>query len=99
VAAACGFPEGIPGLVDVLAGLSALPDIEITGVNIYSKYVQLVTAPLDTEPQNAKDTCVMPNEPPYACKYPDNYVFWDGVHPTKKTHSIISAEVTAALGN
>jgi outer membrane lipase/esterase len=97
---ACGFPPGIPGLVDVLAGLqTSLPGIEIIGMDIYSKFVQLVIAPLDTEPQNGTDTCVMPNVPPYACKRPDNYVFWDGIHPTKETHRIITAEVAAALGD
>jgi phospholipase/lecithinase/hemolysin len=111
---ACGLPEGIPGLVDLIAGLQAqaseeLPGIEITSVDIYSKFVQLVNAPLETEPQiatyNCADypnnpcTCVEPNEPPYACKNPDNYVFWDGIHPTKATHGLIAAEVEAAIGH
>ena len=99
---ACGFPPGIPGLVDVVAGLQSspmLPGIEITGMDVYSRFVQLVTAPLDGEPQNGTDTCVMPNEPPYACKDPDNHVFWDGVHPTRVTHGIIRAAVEAALAD
>jgi outer membrane lipase/esterase len=97
---ACGFPPGIPGLVDVVAGLrSSLPGIEITAMDIYSRFVQLVTAPMEGEPQNGTDTCVMPNEPPYACKDPDNYVFWDGIHPTTETHSIIRAVAEAALAD
>jgi phospholipase/lecithinase/hemolysin len=99
---ACGFPPGIPGLVDVVAGLQSspmLPGIEITGIDVYSKFVQLVTAPLEGEPQNGTDTCVMPNVPPYACKDADNHVFWDGVHPTKASHDIISAVVEAALAD
>jgi phospholipase/lecithinase/hemolysin len=95
-----GFPPGIPGLVDVLGGLSAaLPGIEILSVDIYSKFVQRVTAPLATEPQNATDTCVTPDAPPDSSKRPDNYVFWDGIHPTKKTQRLIGAEAAAALGN
>jgi outer membrane lipase/esterase len=76
-----------------------LPGIEITGIDIYTKFVQLVTAPLEGEPQNGTDTCVMPNVPPYACKDADNHVFWDGVHPTKASHDIISAVVEAALAD
>jgi outer membrane lipase/esterase len=86
-------------LVDVLSGVSALPGIEVASVDIYWKFVQLVTAPLAGEPQNATDTCVRPNIPPYSCKSPDNYVFWDGIHPTRETHSLISAEAATALGN
>jgi len=99
---ACMFPPGIPGLADVVAGLQSsplLPGIEIATVDVYSKYVQLVTAPLDTEPQNATDTCVVPNIPPYACRHPDDHVFWDGVHPTSATHSIIAALVAAVLAD
>ena len=99
---ACGFPPGIPGLVDVVAGLQSsplLPGIEIIGVDIYPRFVQLVTAPLDGDPQNGTDTCVTPNIPPYACRDPDNHVFWDGIHPTKETHGIIRAVVEAALAD
>jgi outer membrane lipase/esterase len=99
VPAACGFPQVIPGLVNVLDSVSALPDIEIVRVDIYSKFVQLVTAPLPTEPQNGTDTCVKPNLPPYVCTQSDNYVFWDGIHPTKRTHGIISELVAAALAD
>lgn len=95
----CMLPPGIPGLVHVLAGLQGgLPGIEIVGVDIYSKFVQLVNAPFENEPQNGADACVKPNVPPYACMNPDDYVFWDGVHPTKVTHGLIAAEVTAAIG-
>ncbi|HYQ72146.1 MAG TPA: SGNH/GDSL hydrolase family protein [Gammaproteobacteria bacterium] len=96
----CGFPPGIPGLGDALNNVAALyPDIEIVTVDIYSEFVQLVTAPLETEPQNGTDTCIMPDVPPYKCKDPDNYVFWDGVHPTKRTHELISDLVSMTLGN
>jgi outer membrane lipase/esterase len=109
------FPHGIPGLADLVACLQALlPGIEITSVDIYSKFVQLVNAPLETEPQIGRYddcgydqegvlplpcTCVMLDEPPYACQNPDNYVFRDGIHPTKATHGLIAAEVEAAIGH
>ena len=75
------------------------PGIELTGMAVSSRFVQLATAPLDGEPQIGTDTCVTPNEPPYACKDPDNHVFWDGVHPTRVTHGIIRAAVEAALAD
>jgi phospholipase/lecithinase/hemolysin len=96
----CLFPSGIPGLVDVLNGLAANPSldgIEIVTYDIYSKIVQLVTAPMDGEPQNGRDACVMPNIPPYSCKDPGDHVFWDGIHPTKAVHSILADEIGAVL--
>jgi outer membrane lipase/esterase len=95
--AACGFPSGIPGLVDILNDLALLPGIEIIRYDVFSKFVQLVNAPMDGEPQNGQYACVMPDTPPYSCKDPDDYVFWDGTHPTKAVHSILAEEIGAML--
>ena len=95
--AQCGFPPGIPGLVDMLNNLDLLPGIEITRYNVFETIGQLVNDPMEGEPQNGEDACVMPNVPPYSCKDPDDHVFWDGIHPTKAVHSIIADEIGALL--
>ena len=94
------LPVDIPGLDDVLDMLEAAipdPDLEIIRYDVYTRFLQLVLDPGPSEPQDAEFACVQPNEPPYACKRPDNYVFWDGVHPTKAVHSIIASEVGMLL--
>ena len=94
------LPVNIPGLDDVLDMLEAAipdPDLEIIRYDVYTRFLQLVLAPLPSDPQIGDDPCVEPNSPPYACKRPDNYVFWDGVHPTKAVHSIIANEVGMVL--
>jgi len=94
------LPVNIPGLDDVLDMLEAAipdPDLEIIRFDVYTRFLQLVLAPLPSDPQNGDVPCVKPNVPPYACKRPDNYVFWDGVHPTKAVHSIIANEVGMVL--
>ena len=30
-----------------------------------------------------------PNAAPFFCGAPDNYLFWDGIHPTRATHAIV----------
>ena len=32
-----------------------------------------------------------------ACKKPDEYLFWDGIHPTTSGHQILSMEVLEAI--
>jgi len=99
VAAQCGFPMGIPGLVDVLGLLQgSLPGVEFIQYDVFSKIRQLVLAPMPGEPQNGVDACVMPGIPPFSCRNPDNFVFWDGVHPTKAVHSILADEVAVLIG-
>jgi outer membrane lipase/esterase len=36
--------------------------------------------------------------PPFICSNPDQYLFWDGLHPTKAVHAIIARQVEAFLG-
>ncbi len=94
------LPVDIPGLDDVLDQLELAipdPDLEIIRYDVYSRFLQMVLYPLPTDPQNAVDPCVTPNAPPYACKAPDNHVFWDGVHPTRAVHAIIANEVGMLL--
>lgn len=95
------LPVDIPGLDDVLAAVEAAipdPELEIIRYDVYSRFLQLVLAPLPSDQQNGTDACVTPNIPPYACKTPGNHVFWDGVHPTKAVHSIIASEIGVLLG-
>ena len=47
---------------------------------------------------NVTDACVTPNLPPFACRKPDNYLYWDGIHPTKATHDLLAEKALEALG-
>lgn len=92
------FPLGIPGLDTVLDQLEAnLPGIEIIRFDIFGRLQQMVMFPEGFGLLNGSDHCVMPEVPPFACMSPDDYVFWDGTHPTKAAHGVIAKEVAATL--
>ncbi len=78
--------------------LGSVPGVRI--IDIFSEIQRLVRHPEEFEDHgivNSEDACVTPEQPPYVCKQPDGYVFWDGVHPTKVAHGIIADVVAETL--
>jgi phospholipase/lecithinase/hemolysin len=80
-----------------LAPLSLLPDIRIVSFDAFGLLNDIVANPTNYEMANVSSACVTPDDPPFACTNPDEYLFWDGIHPTKATHAIIATTVAALL--
>jgi phospholipase/lecithinase/hemolysin len=41
--------------------------------------------------------CLTPNTPPFTCKDADEFLFWDGIHPTRAGHAILAQETANVL--
>lgn len=85
------------GLDTVLDGLAALPGIEIQLFDAYGIMHNIVGTPEVYGLENTIDTCVEPEHAPFQCKKPDEYLFWDGIHPTKAVHAILADEAAELL--
>ena len=81
-----------------IATLSALPGIDIDQFDIFGLLQDVVANKAQYGLDVVNAACVTPNDPPFTCKTPDEYLFWDGIHPTEAGHAIIAAEVRALLG-
>ena len=84
-------------LDDVVAYFSALPGVEIARLDIYSKVNKAITGPNAFGLTQVSAPCITPNIAPFSCKNPNEFLFWDGIHPTKSGHQILATEAAATL--
>jgi outer membrane lipase/esterase len=86
-------------LAAVLASLGALPQVQIKQFDINAFLHTVVSSPGRYGLRDVQDSCltfgVVTNA---VCADPDRYLFWDGIHPTRAGHFIISSALLRASG-
>ncbi|MEO6239005.1 MAG: SGNH/GDSL hydrolase family protein [Vicinamibacterales bacterium] len=87
------FNAALDGVVQQLA---ALPGIRIVRLDAQRLLNDLVARPDAFGLTNVTNACVTTVRP-FTCDRPDEFLFWDGIHPTKTAHGIIAQEAASAL--
>jgi len=85
------------GLDSLLGSMSEIPGIKIVRFDFFQKLNEMVADPATFGLRIVDAACVMPNSPPFACQTPEEFLFWDGIHPTKTVHAIMSQEAAFLL--
>jgi len=87
------------GLLEgALQGLDAAPGIEISRLDTFGFITAVVANPGAFDIDNATTPClsfgVVENA---VCDNPGDYLFWDGIHPTRKGHLKLAQAAVRAL--
>ena len=85
------------GLVQTVAALTALPQIHIESFDTNAFLHTVVASPGRYGLQDVTDACLKFGVATGAvCANPDRYLFWDGIHPTRMGHLLISFAIIRA---
>jgi phospholipase/lecithinase/hemolysin len=87
------------GLEALLSGLEGPPlGLKIFRLDIFSLSEEIVATPAAFGLTDAVNPCITPltSAHPF-CSLPDQFLFWDGIHPTRAGHAIIAERALEAL--
>ena len=81
---------------NVLAPLQAA-GFGIVRFDAYQLLAQVVAQPADFGLTDVTHACITPAVAPFECQHPDEFLFWDGIHPTAAGHAIIAQRASSLL--
>ena len=85
-------------LLPTVHGLDQAFSLEIAILDAFALLQNLSANGANFGLTNTTSACVKPNQAPYICQSPDEYLFWDGIHPTRVGHTLVALEAARVLG-
>jgi phospholipase/lecithinase/hemolysin len=76
----------------------ASEDLDIAVLDAFTLVQQITVNPVNFGLTNTTTACLTPNAEPYFCQAVDEYLFWDGIHPTYAAHALVALEAARVLG-
>jgi len=86
------------GLANIVGQWSTAPGITIARLDAFALLNGVVADPAAFGLTDVTTACITPRDAPFACTNPDEFLFWDGIHPTAAVHAVIAQRVASVLG-
>lgn len=81
-----------------MTGYGALPGIQFVSFDVNAFLTNIEADPASFGIANATDPCLRFGVTGNAiCARPNDYLFWDGIHPTKHGHSLVADAIRQVL--
>jgi phospholipase/lecithinase/hemolysin len=84
-------------LTDLVSALNTLPGMDARILDVHEILDDAIASPAAYGFVNVTDACITPGEPPFTCRKPDTYAFWDGIHPTRALHALVAEQALTVL--
>jgi phospholipase/lecithinase/hemolysin len=81
---------------NVLAPLEGA-GLGVLRLDVYSMLNQVIGAPGDFGLVDVTHACITPSVAPFQCQRPDEFLFWDGIHPSAAGHALIAQRAASLL--
>jgi phospholipase/lecithinase/hemolysin len=75
----------------------ASEDSDIAVLDAFSLLQQITANPANFGLTNTTTACLTPSVEPFFCQAADEYLFWDGIHPTHAAHALVAHEAARVL--
>lgn len=89
------FNGNLAGVVAQLSG--GLPGISIVRLDAYQMLNAIVADPAAFDLTDVTTACLTPDVAPFTCHHANDYLFWDGIHPTKAGHAILAEKAAQVV--
>jgi phospholipase/lecithinase/hemolysin len=89
------FNGALAHMLDQLPG--ALPGASVARLDANQLLTAIVDKPWLFGLTIVATACVTPDTAPFTCNEPDDFLFWDGIHPTKAGHALVAEEAARVL--
>jgi phospholipase/lecithinase/hemolysin len=70
---------------------------DIAVLDAFALLQQITANPGNFGLTNTTTACLTPNAQPFFCQAADEYLFWDGIHPTQAAHALVAHEAARVL--
>ena len=82
----------------IVASFQQQPGVDVKFFDAFQASDEIVGNSTEFGLTNVQDACIMPGIAPFQCQSTSQFLFWDGIHPTKAGHAITAQQAAIVLG-